>query len=85
MGFILTLFVVLHNDNLYKLVSSNSPDHIKVIIDLRPRYSLCDHFGREGKLFPVTTGLSHENCPACKRDCGACTLPKLTTAQEDSG
>lgn len=36
MGLTLSLFVVLHNDNPYKLISSNSPDCIKVIIDLHP-------------------------------------------------
>lgn len=44
-GGIYTFFVILHNDNPYELVSSNSPDYIKVIVDLHPRYSLYGHFG----------------------------------------
>lgn len=51
MGFIFSLFLVLLNDNLYKLVSSSSPDHINVIIVLCPRSSLCGHFGWGGGFF----------------------------------
>lgn len=38
-----------------------------------------------GEVFSATTELSHKTCPVCKRDCGVCTLPKITMAQEDSG
>lgn len=36
MGLVLSLFVIFHNDNPYKLISLNSTDFIKVIIDLYP-------------------------------------------------
>lgn len=36
MGLVLSLFVIFPNDNPYKLISLNSPDFIKVTMDLYP-------------------------------------------------
>lgn len=40
MGLVLSLFFIFHNDNPYKHISLNSPDFIKVIIDLYPAVSV---------------------------------------------
>lgn len=39
-GLVLSLFFIFHNDNPYKHISLNSPDFIKVIIDLYPAVSV---------------------------------------------
>lgn len=46
-----TSFVILHNDNPYKLISSNSPDCIKVIIDLCPTLLVVTLAGKVGAAF----------------------------------
>lgn len=50
MGVVLSLFVIFHNGNPYKLISLNSPDFIKVNIDLYPAVFVVTLTGK--KLFP---------------------------------
>lgn len=78
MGLVLSLFVIFHNDNPYKLMSLNSPDFVKVITDLYPAVFVVTW--AEGEGFPVTTGLSDEDHTVCK----CVLLPKITMAQDSS-
>lgn len=53
MGLKVSFFVILGNDNPYKLTSSNSPGPIKVIIGLHPTLFVVTSAGEE--LSPATT------------------------------
>lgn len=75
MGLVLSLFVIFHNGNPYKRISLNSPDFIKVIIDLYPAVFVVTLAG--GELFPVTTGLSEKDHTVRK----CILLPKITMAR----
>lgn len=78
MGLVLAFFVIFHNGNRYERICLNSPDFIKVIIDLYPAVFVVTLAGAGD--FPVTTGLSEKAHTVCKY----ILLPKIAMAQDSS-